>query len=123
MSTLKSTVKPKIVQIQLIDKMGSVSLLKEFGNGVPNVNISVAQLRNDIYILKISGFYPNLTEPLLLPHPLSKRSPLFSLVYQGLRKLLLTPTVHLPPVEITRTPGVEFLSLTRTTWKYFLVVL
>jgi hypothetical protein len=68
MASLNTSVKPNIIQVELIDKMGSISLIKQFGKGISNVNISVAQLRNDIYVLRIFDGNNWYSQKLIVQH-------------------------------------------------------
>ncbi len=45
--------KAEIQEVRLIDKIGVVNYRKQFGKGLSNVSIPTAQLKNDVYILKI----------------------------------------------------------------------
>lgn len=50
----KASQKPlEIRKIELIDKMGAVRHAQNFGNGLTTVNLSVSQLPNDVYTLRI----------------------------------------------------------------------
>lgn len=67
-SNEKSSPTREIREVVLINKMGSISYRKQFGKGVLNVNIPVAQLKNDIYVLKISDGKNWQTEKLVVQH-------------------------------------------------------
>ncbi|MBN9349145.1 MAG: S8 family serine peptidase [Chitinophagaceae bacterium] len=43
----------EVREVELIDKMGSTRYKKQFGNGLTSANISVSNLPNDIYTLRI----------------------------------------------------------------------
>lgn len=51
--TLQTNVAPDIQAVEIIDKMGVMSLRKQFGKGMSKVSISISELKNDIYTIKI----------------------------------------------------------------------
>lgn len=53
-TTSKANVKPLEVQaVEVIDKMGAIKFRQKFGTGLTTVNVSVRQLPNNIYTLRI----------------------------------------------------------------------
>lgn len=52
--TSKTSIKPLQVQaVEIVDKMGIIKYRQKFGKGLTTVNITVNQLSNDVYTLRI----------------------------------------------------------------------